>query len=177
MSDPIICPDCGGVIGAGAGDDVKVCQCGSNAYHPTDQQVAIAEATVQAVRDATPAVEKFCRICRRNLAGHRRLKDANGYICVVCAKDERDAKLAGMVACIECGKKLKPAGLIDYHGTKICKRCYADHIEVSRFKAPPPKLDQHDKQEKKRLYILLIIMGVLGSIVLLSQLGILGAKP
>jgi hypothetical protein len=174
MPDEVICPDCGGVIGAAPGADVKVCTCHAPDYHPDEKLARAVEVQVAREQASMPTVEKLCRVCGKNLAGHRRLKDKHGYICPACAQDEKDAEAAGLVSCGECGRKLKPAGLLDYHGTMICKRCFTDHQELSKFKAPPPKLELHDQQEKKRLYILLAIAGVLGVIVLLSALGIIG---
>jgi hypothetical protein len=174
MSEEVICPECGGVIGASPGGDVKVCTCHTADYHPDEKVARAAEAQVAAEQASMPKVEKICRICGKNLSGHRRIKDKFGYICLACDQDEKDATAEGLVSCGECGRKLKPAGLIDYHGTKICRRCFADHQEISKFKAPPPKLELHDEHEKKRLYILLAVAGVLGIIVLLSALGYIG---
>lgn len=174
MSDELICPDCGGVIGASPGGDVKVCHCAQEQFRIDEKLARQAEAQVAAEAAATPVVEKICRVCHKNLAGHRRLKDHDGYICLSCAKQEQADKEAGLVSCAECSRKLKPAGLIDYHGVRICRRCFADHQELSKFKAPPPKLDQHDQHEKKRLKILLVITLILGLISLLSWLGLLG---
>ncbi len=174
MSDVIRCPDCGGVVGATPEEGVKVCQCAISAYHPSSQMIADAEAKVAAEAVASEVAEKVCRVCHMDLSGHRRLKDSLGYICVKCAQAEQDAKEAGLVTCGECNRKLKPAGLIDFHGTKICRKCFADHQELSRFKAPPPKLDGHDTHEKRRLFIMLAIAGVLLLIIILRALGILG---
>lgn len=176
MSDEVICPECGGVIGGTPDGDVKVCRCHTADYHPDAKLAAAAEAQAKARQETMPTVEKICRMCGKNLSGHRRLKDKHGYICLACAQDEKDAEAAGLVSCGECGRRLKPAGLIDYHGTKICRKCFADHQEISKFKAPPPKLELHDQTERKRLYVLLAIAGVLGIIVLLSYLGWIGGS-
>lgn len=174
MSDQVICPDCGGVIGASETDGVKVCHCRPVDYHPDPKLADQTESQLRSQQALIPVAEKICRICGKDLSGHRRLKDRYGYICLDCDRKEKQAAEQGLVSCGECGKKLKPEGLIDYHGTRICRKCFADHQEVSKFKAPPPKLDQHDAYEKKRLYILLVIAAVLGLIGLLSWWGILG---
>jgi hypothetical protein len=175
MSDGLICPDCGGVIGASEHAGVKVCHCAAERFRIDEKLAREAEAKVAAEAAAPAVVEKKCRVCHRNLSGHRRIKDHDGYICLACAKQEQEDKAAGLVSCAECSRKLKPAGLIDYHGMRICRRCFADHQDLSKFKAPPPKLDQHDKHEKKRMKVLLIITLVLGLISLLSYLGYLGS--
>jgi hypothetical protein len=173
MSESLICPDCGGVIGAKPGGDVQVCQCLGEGYAPSEASIVKAESKA-AMGRAQAKVEKICRVCGKNLSGHRRLKDSHGYICLSCAKSERADAAAGLVACGECGRKLKPAGLIDYHGVRICRKCFADHQELSRFKAPPPKLDLHNKHEKESLKRLLIIGGVLLVIIIFASFKWLG---
>ncbi len=175
MSDEIRCPDCGGVVGAEPDAGVKVCQCSSSAYHPSDEMVAAAEAKLAEAAAAPVVVEKICRACGKNLAGHRRIKDSLGYICVKCAEAEEEAREAGLVSCAECNRKLKPAGLIDFHGSMICRKCFADHQEMGRYKAPPPKLDGHVAHEQRSLKTMLIIAAVLLVIILLSTLGIIGS--
>jgi DNA-directed RNA polymerase subunit RPC12/RpoP len=171
-SEQIICPDCNGVIGAEAGSGVKACTCAMDRhYAPSAAQVAAAQAKQQREAAAATVVEKICRLCGTNLSGQRRLKDSDGYLCVPCAEKLHESKKAGMVACGECGRMLKPAGLIDYHGVKICKRCFADHQELDKFKAPPPKIVGADEAEKRRLKIWLAIAGVLAIILVLSRLG------
>lgn len=167
--EALICPDCGGVIGA-TSNDVKPCTCAPVATKTRAHDEPIAPAPVEPERVAP---KKICRICGKDLAGHRRLKDSLGYVCVACANDEAEAKEAGLVSCGECGRKLKPAGLIDYHGTKICRKCFADHQELSKFKAPPPDLTQHKQHEKESLKTLLIIGAVLLIIILLATFKII----
>lgn len=168
--EALICPDCGGVIGA-TDPDVKHCTCA-----PITPKSARADEPENAppIEPERPApVKKICRICGKDLAGHRRLKDSLGYICVPCANGEAEAQEAGLVPCGECGRKLKPAGLIDYHGTKICRKCFADHQELSKFKAPPPDLTQHKQHEKESLKTLLIIGAILLLIILLATFKII----
>ncbi len=172
MTETIICPDCGGVVGGDPSGDVQVCKCFSSkknlaGYQP-EESPEVASARIQAEK-----AEKICRVCKKNLSGHRRFRTSAGYMCVKCKEEEDNALVAGKISCGECGKYLKPEGLIDYHGVKICKKCYQDHQEVSKFKAPPPDLSGHAKAEKQSLKKLMIIAGVLLLIFLLASLGVL----
>ncbi|MGC4034062.1 MAG: hypothetical protein QM754_20465 [Tepidisphaeraceae bacterium] len=124
--------------------------------------------------------EKRCRVCNKDLKGHRRLKDSRGYICVACDKAERrqdevaDAQDLNLIPCPECGRKLKAEGITTVNGMVMCKTCAVDHKELNKFKAPPPTLGRGKEAEKRRLYIMLGVGGVLLLIILLNRLGLLG---
>ena len=79
--------------------------------------------TVAEPEQPTTTGPKICRGCGRDLRGHRRLKDDQGYICVSCAKDEAKRK----IACAECGKPTKPEGLRPWGPISVCARCWMDH--------------------------------------------------
>jgi DNA-directed RNA polymerase subunit RPC12/RpoP len=162
------------VIGAAPGGDVQPCSCFNEAKRyvaPSEEVIHRAEEQQAAVA-AEVKVEKLCRDCGKDLVGHRRLKDSKGYICVACAKAEEEAAAAGLVRCGECSKQLKPEGLVDYHGTMICKKCYMDHQELSKFKAPPPNLNAHMEEQKRSMKITLIVAGIGAAVLLLLWLGV-----
>ncbi len=119
---------------------------------------------------------KLCRVCGKDLAGHRRVKDSLGYICVACVKAEKKHETAGTVPCAECKRRLKPSGLVPWRNTMICRSCLKDHEEINRFKTPPPSLANHDAYQRYRLLILLGVLVVLAVIMVLSQMGIIGGK-
>ena len=122
---------------------------------------------------------KVCRVCGKDLAGHRRIKDSLGYICVACAKEAEKKEQEGTVKCGECGRRLKPSGLVPWRNKMICRSCLKDHEELNRFKTPPPSAAGHKEHQKKQLFILLGIAGVLALIMLLSRAGVIGGgdKP
>lgn len=130
-----------------------------------------------AADSSSSAGGKVCRVCGKDLAGHRRIKDSLGYVCVPCAKAKEKAEQEGTVPCEECGRRLKPSGLVPWRDKKICRSCLKDHEELNRFKTPPPSAAGHKAHEKKRLFIMLGVMGVLVVIMLLSRAGIIGSSP
>ena len=171
MSEELICPDCGGFIGATPGEGRQVCICFQERLTPA------FTPTVTTEEIAEPVVQKLCRVCGKDLAGHRRLKDSTGYICLDCDNKERGVYSEandGLVSCAECGKRLKPAGLVNYSGTMICRTCFNDHKEMSKFQAPPPNLSVFDDRAKRSLKTMLIVGGVLGVIVLLAFFHVIG---
>lgn len=76
-------------------------------------------------RDAVidTGIEKTCRVCGKDLRGHRRYKDDKGYICRDCDREER----ARRIPCAECGKPVPPEALRPWGPIAICVRCWADH--------------------------------------------------
>lgn len=76
-------------------------------------------------RDAVidTGIQKVCRVCLKDLRGHRRYKDDQGYICPDCDRDER----ARRIPCAECGKPVRPESLRPWGPISICVRCWADH--------------------------------------------------
>ncbi|HEX8325157.1 MAG TPA: hypothetical protein VF595_14740 [Tepidisphaeraceae bacterium] len=176
MSEEIICPDCGGVIGGEPGSGRAVCRC----FEPRRTVVAPPAPPSDPVTDHTELNQKLCRICSRDLRGHRRLKDSRGYICLDCDAAERGVPPAGveqdlsLIPCPECGRKLKPEGITTLNGAVMCKRCVAEFKELRKYKAPPPGLEIHKEAEKQSLRNLLILAGVLMLIMLLAWLGWIG---
>lgn len=75
------------------------------------------------ISDVAVDIEKVCRVCGKNLKGHRRYKDERGYICPQCDRDER----ARRIPCAECGKPVPPESLRPWGPISICVRCWADH--------------------------------------------------
>lgn len=119
---------------------------------------------------------KVCRVCGKDLTGHRRVKDSLGYICVACVKAEAREEAKGTVPCPECGRRLKPSGLVPWRDKLICRSCLKDHEELNRFKTPPPSSHRHDEHQKKRLLVMLGIAAALGLIIILSRAGVIGSS-
>src|SRR4051812_28884030 len=103
MSEELICPDCGGLIGGEPGSGRQVCRC----FEPRKTVVAApvqSEPMVASGPEPSTIGEKICRSCGKDLKGHRRLKDSRGYICVKCAEAENAANDdPTLIPCPECG--------------------------------------------------------------------------
>lgn len=124
---------------------------------------------------SSPAGGKLCRVCGKDTTGHRRIKDSLGYICVPCAKAKEKAELEGTVPCAECKRRMKPSGLVPYGKKMICRSCLKDHEEINRFRKPPPSGAGHKAHEKKRMLIMLGVLGILALIMVLSKAGVIGS--
>lgn len=110
---------------------------------------------------AGPLPEKACRTCGKDLAGHRRIKDSLGYLCRECAKAEAPPEDPDRRPCPECERKIKPGGFVPYNGAMICRRCFADHMELDKYKKAAPSAAGFVRQEKQKLGRLLALAGVL----------------
>ncbi len=195
MIGEMTCPDCGGVVGATESSEAgDPCRCfadgpsggslsgasvagtsvsgtlgglGGSRYGASD--LAASDLDVAPPPPPVVVVEKRCRICGVDVAGHRRLKDSLGYMCVPCAKAEELRQNQGRVACRVCGKLTKPENLSDYEGTKMCSKCHAERTtmrkeEIKRigFKGA------RNRDELRQLYTILVVGGVLLFIILVG---------
>ena len=122
-------------------------------------------ATIDA---STTGPEKRCRVCGKDLAGHRRIKDSLGYICRECAKAEAPPTDPDRRPCPECERLIKPGGFVPYNGKHICRRCFADHMELDKYKKAAPSASAFVHQEKQSLTRLMIFAGVLFMLMLWS---------
>jgi hypothetical protein len=160
MIGEMVCPDCGGVVGATEPTDAgPPCRCfadgsgsssalmggtlsgsmtgtvGGHAGLGSDRNLGDgSEATASdlVVPDAPPpvAVVKVCRVCGTDVAGHRRYKDSLGYLCGACKEAEQLRENHGRVACRVCGKLVLPENLTEYEGTKMCPKCHEERQKV-----------------------------------------------
>jgi DNA-directed RNA polymerase subunit RPC12/RpoP len=165
-TDVIICPDCGGIVGATkVTDQGKPCIC-------------FNDKTGGLMPHDVPEVKKVCCHCGKDLAGLKRLKDSMGYWCYDCHKADEKNKHPGGVRCAECGRKVPDAALIEYSGVRICRKCKADHDQVKKqklqFRANVAG-GAHEAQDRRRLYIMLAVALVLIGIIVLSRLHVLGS--
>lgn len=177
MSEDLICPDCGGVIG-GTGVDTSgrgPCKCyveavATQTRRDEDEDKEDSSDTVsipsQPAGDTSP---KLCITCGKNVSGHRRVKDSRGYMCYECAKTEVKAEKAGTIPCGQCGRRMKEAGLSPYKGKMICKSCLDHHREID-FKNRKVATKEIDEYEKRNVIILAVVFGVLTLIVLWQTL-------
>lgn len=115
-------------------------------------------------RDAVidTGIEKVCRICDKDLRGHRRYKDDKGYICPDCDRDER----ARRIPCAECGKPVTPEALRPWGPIAICTRCWADHESDPKLRIKR-KVSSRPWEELERKSVLAMAAVALGVLLLL----------
>ena len=177
MAEDLICPDCGGIIGGEPGTGRKVCECFvTRKTVSVEPRPMMPEATEMPIDDPSGTGEKICRVCGKNLKGHRRFKDSRGYTCAQCHESDLHAgPNANLIPCTECGRKLKIDGITTYDGRVMCKRCASEKRELNKFKPPVAALVMKEKEaEKATLRNLLIVAGVLLLIMLLAGFGLIG---
>lgn len=167
--DELVCPDCGGKIGAQPGDGHKPCRC----FIEMKPKSAPAPIAAPVDHPAPDAAKKLCRVCGKDLTGKPRLKDDKGYLCRSCA-DEVDEAEADLMKCPECERRLKSEAFVNYRGTMICRKCNAFHQENDKLKVGKVDLKHHDEHAKKSIKPLLILLGVLAFFMLLSVLRVMG---
>jgi hypothetical protein len=165
MIGELLCPDCGGVVGATETTEAgPPCRC--FVKDPADQDRA-----GDTVSDSAPPVDapvvKLCRICGKDVAGQKRVRDHLGYYCVECAKEQELKEHQGRVRCRVCGHLVKPESLTPYEGTKMCPRCHNERIEAKKQQIKRMGFKgARTREEIRQLRNLLIIIGVLGVVML-----------
>jgi hypothetical protein len=166
MIGELLCPDCGGVVGATETTEAgPPCRC--FVKDPAD-----LEKSGDTVSDA-PAVEvpvaKLCRICGKDVTGHKRVRDHLGYYCYECAKEQELKEHQGRVRCQVCGHLVKPESLTPYEGTKMCPKCHNERIEARQQQIKRMGFKgARTREEIRQLKNLLMIIGVLVVIMLFS---------
>ncbi len=188
MDEPLICPDCGGVIGATEATDAgKPCTCfdygksiGAKAADATaDDALNSAPPGPEAVGEdpsglTGTGVAKLCIKCGVDVAGKKRIHDHRGYLCYDCAKEERRAERGDRVRCASCSRWAAPHAITEYEGMKICDQCLHERQQVAlkSFKKLGIKTNQV-RHERRQLYTLLAVAGFLLLIILLRKLRLL----
>jgi DNA-directed RNA polymerase subunit RPC12/RpoP len=163
MIDAILCPDCGGVVGATETTEAgPPCRCFKDPNVDAGPDKSNETVSDTSPTDAAPVVQKICRVCGKDVAGQKRVHDQYGYYCYDCAKEVETKERQGRVRCRVCGHLVKPESLTDYEGTKMCPTCHRERIDAQKrtiqrmgFKGA------RTREEVRQLKILLIIAGVL----------------
>jgi hypothetical protein len=167
MAGELLCPDCGGVVGATETTEAgPPCTCFTSSGSKSDTAVDLP----------SPVVEKpkICVVCGKDVTGHRRVKDSRGYLCYDCAKQEQRQERGDRVRCRSCTRMVKESALHDYEGTKICDHCLAERNALQKQQIKRLGIAHvHERHEKTRLYVLLAIAAFLLLIILLNKLGLL----
>jgi DNA-directed RNA polymerase subunit RPC12/RpoP len=173
MAEELICPECGGLVGGTGKEAHKPCRCFVPPANDSKSDTATLDYMVNARESEDVAVvtapkPKLCRVCGKNVAGHRRVKDSRGYMCLACAKMEDLQEEERGTPCADCGKRLKDAGLVEYNGRRICKKCHEDHKELNKHKPKVISTKHHEAHEKGQLKLYLLILGALALILFLK---------
>ena len=202
MITELVCPDCGGVVGATETTEAgPPCTCFVRPASRLSSQSVSMSGTLSGVAvdgldpsagDAStadvfepttadpqpgevPAVVqpglKVCRVCGKDLNGHRRVRDGGGYLCVPCAKEDEKRENYGRVRCRVCGHLTLEDKLTDYEGTKMCPNCHEQRTvmrqtEMKRIGFAGARV----RDELHHIYILLAIGGGLMFMILLGVL-------
>src|ERR1700733_12787933 len=91
----LICPDCGGIVGAReATDEGQPCTCfieSANAARPGMVTATSVPDLSPAAMSPTGEVQKICIKCGLDITHKGRIKDSRGYMCVACSKEEAEA--------------------------------------------------------------------------------------
>jgi ribosomal protein L34E len=160
----MICPECGGIIGADeASDQGKPCTC-----FKTKGDTSVMGKAVSDV--------KVCWKCGKDVTGLKRARDSNGYWCYDCHKADKAKNAPQGVRCAECGRKVAETALIDFEGMLICTKCRDDHAELARHKKKfRAKVGDsaYQAHDRKRLFLMLGFVGVLVLIIVLRHLKLL----
>jgi DNA-directed RNA polymerase subunit RPC12/RpoP len=123
--------------------------------------------------DNSAATEKRCALCGKNVAGHRRLKDSRGYICLDCARAEAAQQKPQGIKCPKCFRVVKEESLGEFDGQKVCQRCLREARELARpgskrFRKIDTK--HHEEHKKTQLIVLSAVAGVLLILMLIGWL-------
>jgi DNA-directed RNA polymerase subunit RPC12/RpoP len=164
MIGELLCPDCGGVVGATETTEAgPPCRC--FVKDPADQAKPDETVSDAAPPEVTPA--KVCRVCGKDVTGQKRVRDHLGYFCYECAKEQELKEHQGRVRCQVCGKLVKPESLTPYEGTKMCPACHHERIEAKKMQIKRMGFKgARTREEVRQLKNLLIIAGVLAVIML-----------
>jgi len=127
MIGEMMCPECGGVVGATETTEAgPPCKC-FTARRVDDDTVADAPPPVQEA-----PVAKVCVVCGKDVSAAKRVKDRRGYWCLDCAKEDEKKLHGGRVRCRVCGHLTKEENLLPYEGTKMCPRCRSERLDLKK---------------------------------------------
>lgn len=136
MIGELLCPDCGGVVGATETTEAgPPCRCFVSDRRKTE--ATEGEKPEDTVSDApsvqeAPSSSKVCRMCGKDVTGQKRFRDHLGYYCLECARELEKQERQGRVRCRVCGHLVKEESLSVYEGTKMCPGCRAERVELQK---------------------------------------------
>ncbi|MGA3066555.1 MAG: hypothetical protein ABSF29_06880 [Tepidisphaeraceae bacterium] len=179
-SDLLICPDCGGLIGATeTTDQGKPCVCFKQGSY---KKAAAANAEEGAGGDTSVmgqvvARGKVCCQCGVDLTGKKRLRDSLGYWCVDCHRKDQAANAPKGVRCADCARVVPEAALTEYDGIRLCPKCLEDRKAAARRERKFGKVDDkhYQEEDRRRVIVFAIIFAILLLIIILQKLHVLKA--
>lgn len=187
MTSGTTCPDCGGIIGGDPNGVRPACQCELNlTMDDTQVEAQPAPAAEAAEGGSGPAVAtkspppgaKICCQCGKDVTHARRAKDARGYWCYECHRNDlrRERAAKPRTRCPECGRLVPAESIATLHGNPMCAKCRVDqenlprHMQAKyRRKDDPAAKEEVVKKEKKRIIALAVIFGILVLIIIIGR--------
>jgi hypothetical protein len=172
MPADIICPDCGGVIGADPTDLRRQCSCLDAKPESSAPEFSEPSSSGDTFVERTDAPkQKVCCQCGKDLNGQRRLRDSRGYWCYACHKLDKEANKPKGVACGSCGRIVPEAALADYEGSMLCAACRQERKEIARERRrlSPVSTTAHDEMNRSRLFWMLAFVALLVVVLLLRK--------
>ncbi len=200
MTDQLICPDCGGIIGATETTDAgRPCICfgatdkkASAVGHAERGKTAAAgkfvdppepasdwmaeiarnedDPSSDTVKDAPAEKMKVCCSCGIDVNGKKRTRDSRGYWCYECHLKDKAANKVEGVRCADCGLKKKPSALFDYEGLKICQSCRQDRMDLSKNKRKFSGVDDSSYKNADRTRMMVMLF-IVGVLIVIIILG------
>jgi hypothetical protein len=185
MATEVICPDCGGVINGDPNGPRPVCQCELNlSLDDTEveaQPVVPAQTGPAPIKPAAPAPSgprKICCQCGKDVTNAKRAKDARGYWCYECHRNDLRKERAAnpRTRCPQCGRLVPAESITTYHGEAMCAKCRIEQDDLPNHMKLKFKHDTKEEKEaahqkeKKRVIILASVLGVLAIIIILGRL-------
>ena len=169
MISELLCPDCGGVVGATEITDAGApCKCFIPDPNADLKSDTVADTLPPAVE--TPIV-KICRICNKDVAHEKRAKDHLGYYCIECAKAEEKKEHQGRVRCRVCGHLHREETLTEYEGTRMCRNCHTERTDALKQQIKRIGIKSaRTRAELQRIYALAIAMVLLLLIIIASAI-------
>lgn len=171
MQDLMICPECGGLVGASeVTDQGRPCQCyagPSGSRQSTLPDIRIGEEDISG---KTETDRKICCACGKDVTHAKRARDSLGYWCYDCHKADRKKNQPVGVKCEQCGKVVKESSLQEFGSKRMCHTCYKFHTEEAararkfRARAPTKAYDQDEKRRLIMLCGLLVLLAVIAVI-------------
>ena len=184
MVDELICPDCGGVVGATENSAAGApCRCFTSSSSSLSGGTLSGgtlsgTATLSAegggssvVTDRLPAEAappKVCRLCGTDLTGRKRYKDNSGYYCADCNHKQTLDDHQGRVRCRACGHLVKAESLTDYEGTRMCPTCYGERMDLKKHRIQKIGFKGARTREDFRqvLIVVYVLLGLVGIILI-----------
>jgi len=167
------CPTCGGLIGATTATSAGYpCTCFDSSADTVDEPADLLLSPASPAKAKSPSgTVKRCHKCGKDISGHRRFKDSLGYWCKDCHRLDKAQNTVAEARCPDCGR-MRPLDKLYMHDDhQICASCLkVRKSEADRAAHRAIAEQAHKSHERRGLYILLIVAGLLVLIVLFQHM-------